>query len=95
MAYKSKYRYPKDYLKKIDPEKLTEYLHKNVFSNTDFQSDVDKTAEALSIDRSVVEDVLKIYFSTISRLLNTAHRAQTKINIIGFLRIFIRKGNRI
>lgn len=81
-------------LKNYSREEGKAYLHKEVFSNPDFENHVNQVAVNLEVDESIVRDVLISYWTNIFYLINTVRKVKTKINVYGFFSLVVEKGDR-
>lgn len=79
----------------LRPFKLYEidkYLDADVFNQNKFKNHVTQVAQNLDIDEEIVLNVIKNYITNVAVVIGTIQKVKTKINIYGFLTLYVRGG---
>ena len=79
----------------LSEEQIKVLLDNEVFDTPSFKEHIKEVSYLTKIDEQIVQDVLLSYFKNIMKVLNTYQRITTKINIYGFLSLFIQKGKHL
>lgn len=82
-------------LKPMDKLQIKKVLEEEVFSNPHFIDHVKQVSHNTKFDEEIVKEVLKNYITNVFTIMSTIQKIKTKINLYGFLTIFIEPGRRI
>jgi hypothetical protein len=70
-------------------KEIRAYLHSECFDNLEFARHVKEVSLKTKINEEIVRDVLEGYFARVSYAINTITKFHRKINIYGFLKLFV------
>lgn len=81
--------------KNLTRKEISNLLESEVLNSPDFNEHITEVSFKTKIDKEIVKDILKSYFTNILVVINTVRKIKTKINVYGHFFITIEKGTRI
>lgn len=79
----------------LNKTQIKDVLHNDAFDLEEFDRHVKEVAFKTKIDEEIVRSVIESYFTNIVLVINSVRKLKTKINVYGFLTLFVEKGKRL
>lgn len=80
-------------LVRASKQEIDNYLHKDVFSDKNFNDHLQKTSDELDIDPGTVRDAVESYIRNVSYLINAPSYYLKRIPIRGWLTLIVKNGH--
>jgi len=91
MKKAKKIYFPKKF-KNLTRKEIVCLLENEVLNSPEFNEHITEVSFKTKIDKEIVKDILKSYFTNILVVINTVRKVKTKINVYGHFFITIKKG---